>query len=171
MEPTRPVKAPSFFSFSLKGRYGRLNYLNAFVVYLLIAAMFVGIVAVCWSLGGEFSRNQSTAFYISFLVIFIATLRAKGLRLHDLDLSALWALPVVAIPTLFIAIELYQAGVLIFGPLFILLVEIFFMALPGFEGENSYGAVPRIGKITGVYIFFLIMVVFSLLVFRLVFWI
>lgn len=102
---------PEFFSLSFDGRYGRLNFINAWVIFygVLMLAMVVSMLFL------------PTLFILVLLVLtMIASIRIMVLRLHDINLSGWWVI-FYFIPALNVAFLL------------------FVMLMPGSSEENEYG--------------------------------
>lgn len=113
-EECERVPAPAWFGFSMDGRFGRLSYLWAGAVAMLLASIGAAI--------GLKSMNFGLVAF-SFIVAALLTLRYTALRCHDAGWSG-WLALAVAIPYL--------------GSLFSLILLI----LPGDKRDNQFGPPP-----------------------------
>ncbi|UNM95097.1 DUF805 domain-containing protein [Ignatzschineria rhizosphaerae] len=130
--------APYVFHISLKGRYGRLNYLNSLWQIQLLALPFLwsGLLII-----GALTPSfiEAMIFLIGLMLPFgLLTLRAMILRLHDLNCSGWWSL---------LALLLF---IPIVGPLLIAALEIALSFYPGSKGDNRYGSPSKQGSLFGL---------------------
>jgi len=120
--------------FSPVGRAGRLSYNLFFVVPLFLITMVLGFVS---------PRNSQSALvvFVAFLLLVLWPMIVMNTkRLHDVGLSGWWLL-VIWGASLGLERLLVRYGN-IYGYLVSLLVGVLFMALPGTNGPNKYGAKP-----------------------------
>lgn len=141
-------KPPATFSLSLKGRYGRLNYLNAgllaFALVVVLVIIWMIIVADPRSLDHSQEIENSSLLGLVGWLYSLFSLRFSILRLHDLNLSG-WYLLIGFIPLI--------------GNLF----SLYLLFAPGNEDSNDYGYPPREGSKFGLFgIIFVIIALFWL---------
>lgn len=140
--PHSTVIAPYPFYYTLTGRFGRLNYLNALWQIQLLSLIFL-ICGFLISSAMSASKWEAFVFLLGLMLPFLLLLiRAAILRLHDLNLSGLWSLGLLLI--------FVPAGILIVSMILLLLT-----ILPGSVVENHYGKPSHQGSIIGVILAFL----------------
>ncbi len=117
--------APTMFAFS--GRIGRGRYLLYSMVYNLILALFVGLLAAVFGVAGG-SESEAAAGFSGLILVFYAI--SIGVffvlvrrRLNDLDRSGWW-------------------GLLIVVPLVNLILALYLLLGPGTQGANRFGPPP-----------------------------
>lgn len=134
-------EALPIWHFSIDGRYGRTNFVNATVVIF-----FASVAAYIFL--ADLSKWAPVLIYLFFVVFYI---RAVILRMHDIGFPKLGALPLTLIYLLYIPnmfIEDIRAYIVFVG-----VVTAAFAALalfPGTKGENQYGPHPTSGHAMGV---------------------
>lgn len=131
--------APKILSFSIKGRYGRLNYLNAGIISGLVAlAIMIIVIVLFFRINSHYQLLSSSIFI--FIFIAVINFRFGILRLHDLNLSG-WYILLSVIPYV--------------GSIFVL----YLLLAPGNEGSNDYGNQPRAGSKAGLIVLAFIIII------------
>ncbi len=158
---------PDYLSLSFSGRYGCFNYINACLILVLVSLALAFLIILEFGQVSAFPKDFSSimsstsilglfAFALSpFLItgsIFLYT-RATILRLHDLNLSGLWFLPVAAIigGGQYFDVFAEQIGIII---------TLIFCCIPGRHKINIYGLPSRRGSPVGLGAIF-VLIVFS----------
>ena len=145
---------PPIFSKSLEGRYGRLNFANA---YIMITGVALTVFIILFLLRSTaIIRNVPFSFVI-FLVIgwIVLSARTYGLRLRDMNISEWFYAPIFIIP---LVMELvFRMG--LYSWLFHLVVLVLMLSVPGTQGQNQYGVVSRQGSPAGLIILIVLGVV------------
>ena len=135
------VEAPPIWHYTINGRYGRTNFVNASIIIFLVAmALYI--------LLEDIFPAAPVIIYVLFVTFY---LRAVILRMHDMDFPKLGILPLVLIYALYIPnmfLEDIRAYIA-----FITVTNLAFAGLalfPGSKGENKYGPHPKTGSTAGV---------------------
>jgi uncharacterized membrane protein YhaH (DUF805 family) len=124
------VKASPVWHYSISGRYGRNNFINAFFALFLVSI-------ILYMLLEHLVPSILTILYFIFIFFYI---RAVILRIHDMDKSAKWAIPVAIIYTVYIPnlfIENMNFYYLFLGVSVV--IHSLLCLVPGTKGENKYG--------------------------------
>ena len=130
---------PRFFSLKAKGRYGRLNFINASLNILVL-----NLIAII--IGGLLMEKSDTLgliiYFCLLLPIFLLSLRVVVLRLQDINL-----------PRVLVVIFFLSIGILGF----------ILMVIPGTKGSNNYGCPSKRGNAIGLIlmILFFLLIIFS----------
>jgi uncharacterized membrane protein YhaH (DUF805 family) len=126
---------------------------------LLFCAVLIPLAFLVDKLEGiNFATREGKILASVAGLAFIASVRAKALRLHDLELSGFIAPVVMLVPIGIIVFELHSTGMAIFGVAALLVGEIFFMSIPGGSAENRYGAETPEGSKLGLILLVMLMV-------------
>jgi len=158
--------------FSIKGRFSRYsflawNFLLHTVIFVIISLIKVITGGVALLIAKD--PNEITMFYTSgegilaLAVTFISlifTIIFFIRRLHDINMSGWWLLPIFSFP-----IGLFF-GKIVFGVIFIFISALFILTKRGTEGPNSYGptrATPTWEKILGIIALIIIVLCFILI--------
>lgn len=126
----REVYIKKFFKFS--GRASRSEFWF-YLLYFIVALIVVGIAGTILSalIGGE---GGVIIFYVLYILLalanFFPSLALSVRRLHDLNHSGLWMIPV------------YIAGVIPFLDFIVSIGFLVFMCLKGTTGSNRFGEDP-----------------------------
>ncbi len=143
------VEPPSLFSFSVNGRYGRLNYLNASIIFVLscipatiIIFMFAVVSPILTAVLLAIAGILSMFFYIKIMI----------LRLHDCNQTGWWALFSILIG---IVLQLLHPLLYI---AFWVIFSLYLWFMPGSQEANEYGAPPRQGSYAGLIFIIIILV-------------
>ncbi len=151
------VEAPPILSISFDGRYGRLNFANAYVAMLGIA-IGVGFI-------GGFLSILLGSWFLFLLMVVLAisviayTARIYVLRLHDLGMPGWYVIPIFTVPIVLGLIPILN----IIGSLANLVIFILALAMPGKTGANEYGLPSRQGHPVGLIILIVLTVLFVIL--------
>lgn len=148
--------SPDWFDYRFDGRFNRVHYLTAIVIYRISFVAFTFFLVL---------------FHELFFLIFPAviawaflSIRAVGLRLHDLNQSAWLAIPVFAPDFLSIlpVIMGKSYSIAFLFSLASILIAIFLVFKAGDERENHYGLPSEADDIHPVLWFFIALYVLSL---------
>ncbi len=141
------VVPPPLFSKSFEGRYGRLNFANA---YIVIISMQITAFIILFLLEYTETIKKTPSILVIFLAIgwIVFSARIYGLRLRDMNISEWFYAPIFVIP--FVMQLVFRMG--LYSWLFHLSVLVLMLSIPGTRGQNKYGAVSRPGSPAGLII-------------------
>jgi uncharacterized membrane protein YhaH (DUF805 family) len=178
-----PVKksnaTPDLFSPSLKGRLGRLSFINFGMIYLgLVMCALNGPLTFLEIFEAEGSAFEAFLLLIALLALVALVagfFRLCVLRLHDMDIHGGYsALPIAllifggSITVLpiddntgndFGALEVFIL-LWLMGSLALFVASVWLMARPGTTGTNTYGEQPEKGRIIGLIAMILSVIIF-----------
>ena len=164
-------KAPPPLEFSFTGRFGRLNYINATILlFTLFCGMVFFFTVLFATFGLELSSinkenmdNLTTTqkililFMFTIIIIFsVMATRVSVLRLHDLNLSGAWFIPVLLI-CVSSGTSIFQApnsevtdSILITGTVIANIIFLFLLICPGTKQINKFGSPTNQGTFSGL---------------------
>lgn len=180
------VISPPTWGGKFEGRYGRLNYINSTLIISGLAFIPLAIFGCILGYTFYMYERYESGFMLAAIVVlcFIVLLllvllwffymRTVVLRLHDMNLSGFYAIPILTIPLLLAIMQalftlLGNGGEMLaaifsgLSSLFSLVVSILLMAIPGTSGENKYGKQSFQGPWTGLIILLAFVVLYILL--------
>ena len=176
IEPGGPI--PPVFSYKVANlRYGRLNYINA---YMIIMGVFIIPMMAGYGIGmyGMYDYEMTIAvvgwviYGIFAIISSYFYIRVTVLRLHDLNLSGLLLIPAIAIPVILAIISvlcsisrneammMVSALLMLLLSLLVMAAWILLLAVPGTKGLNKYGEQPRKGSIAGLIVMLVLFVLY-----------
>jgi uncharacterized membrane protein YhaH (DUF805 family) len=134
--------------FGFSGRLARVRY---FVLSLVAGIIFVGAAFVLavriYATGARINGPILIACALLLVLVGIVILSLTVRRLHDLDLSGWWVLPIWIVPSaiesgMALLADNPQLGSLLSGALG-LVISLFLWLAPGTRGSNRFGSDPR----------------------------
>ena len=152
------VEPPPILAISFTGRYGRLNFTNAYVAMM-------GIIIGLFFVTGLFSVLLNAPWLVIALAVVLAilvlayTARIYVLRLHDLGMPGWYAAPILGVPFILGLIPILN----IIGSLANFMIFILMLAMPGKTGVNAYGPPSRQGSPIGLILLIALTVLFVIL--------
>ena len=155
-----PIATPKTFSFRFSGRFGRLSYINAAIIIMITVIPLFILLSVGAALAetddmfdGAILSWSLAVVLLGFMMFF--SVRNTILRLHDLNLSGWFALPLIL------------GSILPLISLLSMIGYILIMAVPGTKGTNKYGPPVAQGHIAGLIalICFTVLMVLAFIVF------
>jgi len=147
----RPGIISFSFWFSLKGRLSRLDWWGSCILIYLL--MIVG-VAAGGAAGAIMASDEAYVSLIALAVILgtAASITIGVRRLHDMNLSGWWVLPVILVD-IFLRLlyfrQLWETasatdpGTSIFLVAELLILAVWFGLIPGTTGANRFGPVKK----------------------------
>lgn len=186
---TPKVEAPPYFSLSFQGRFGRLHFINSFLIYLA----FFSAIYFCYHYvfeEGIFRLMDSTYlksidmtknlvrffFYAGFLGISgLLYTRILVMRMHDMNLSGWWGLLILYLPLLLDFALIMTPLTLNRSAYYILIsailiasmtIRLFPILMPGTKGVNNYGSPVKTGHYAGAIIAILLAILGCYLLYR-----
>ena len=149
-------KAPSIWSFSGKGRYGRLNYIDA-LLFISVTTFITLAIVIIAGYFAEYKDEKLLPFIIAISLIgAVFIVRATVLRLHDINLKGLFVLlPLGSVALTFCSAQLRFIAAALFFALVAALCFLTLTAIPGAKRPNRYGEQRKRGTYTGLIIFIL----------------
>ena len=164
-------KTPPPLEFSFTGRFGRLNYINANIFLLILLGGIVFFFMVLFATFGlelssinkanidNLSSTQKILLLFMFTVIVIFSVmvtRVSILRLHDLNLSGAWFIPVLLV-CFSAGISVFQApnsevtgSLLTTGIILLNIIFLFLLICPGTKKINKFGSPANPGSFSGL---------------------
>ncbi|WP_434778859.1 DUF805 domain-containing protein [Neisseria sp. Ec49-e6-T10] len=168
---------PPIFSFSFRGRWGRLSYINALVTAMgisfavmcvlgIVLALTIGLNSINLDNPSDLSQNFLSGTGIVFLIVIFAlfilymiwAIRFSVLRLHDLGWSGWWVLLLT-----------FGAFIPFVGFLASIASLIIYYCLPGTPEENPYGRPVPAGSKLGLIILCVLMALYAILIALIIF--
>lgn len=144
----REAEPPEIIGSSFEGRYGRLNFANA---YATIVGTTLGLLAILLLLKNT-PIPQKVLLRIGGMIVLIGfglSSRACGLRLRDMNISEWVYAPIFVIP-FFMKLVLRING--LYTWLILIISFVLMLSIPGSSGENKYGLVSKRGSPVGLII-------------------
>lgn len=129
---------PGVFSFSLRGRIGRLRYL-AFSWPVIVLSGLLGIVAAI--IVPQHKTPGMVLLVLAGVFCFWMPLRLMALRMHDVNQSSKWLLALLLLPGVGAVLGGAHLATLCAGLFWI--VWLLLVVFPGSEGDNDYGPPPE----------------------------
>ncbi|WP_434778860.1 DUF805 domain-containing protein [Neisseria sp. Ec49-e6-T10] len=172
---------PPIIGIGTQGRWGRLSFINAFTIGLgvqIFSQILSFVIILIAGIASFKNASSSTNFFssglgigilafviITYIVVFIWFIRISILRLHDLNWSGWWSVPIA----LCFFIPALHMSIFFINLLGYIATFVIFFCMPGTQDENQYGPLPTQGSPVGLIIFgvigipYLSMIMFSMM--------